>query len=109
MTWFWLNIPLAAVLFLAMSGIPLWLVIKHPDTGPDIPTPDRCPSWPSTPGQRAGHAAGQPQPSASHADSDAPATATAGRAKTRLPGPRAAGHRVGDTVDDDHSVASTAA
>ena len=31
--WFWLNIPIAAVLFAAMAGIPLWLVIKHPDTG----------------------------------------------------------------------------
>jgi hypothetical protein len=34
MTWFWLNIPLAMLFFLAMTVIPLWLVIKHPDTGP---------------------------------------------------------------------------
>ena len=34
MNWFWLNIPLDAVFFLAMTGIPLWLVFKHPDTGP---------------------------------------------------------------------------
>jgi hypothetical protein len=27
-TWFWLNIPLAAAFFLAMSGIPLWMVFK---------------------------------------------------------------------------------
>jgi hypothetical protein len=33
-TWFWLNIPVGAVLFAAMVAIPLWLVIKHPDTGP---------------------------------------------------------------------------
>ena len=32
--WVWLNIPLGAVIFLAVAGIPLWLVIKHPDTGP---------------------------------------------------------------------------
>jgi hypothetical protein len=35
-TWFWLNIPIGAVLFVAMVGIPLWLVIKHPDTGPEV-------------------------------------------------------------------------
>jgi hypothetical protein len=31
MVWFWINIPLMAVFFLAMTGIPLWLVLKHPD------------------------------------------------------------------------------
>ena len=31
MNWFWINIPLMAVFFLAMTGIPLWLVFKHPD------------------------------------------------------------------------------
>jgi hypothetical protein len=35
-TWFWLNIPVGAVLFAAMVGIPLWLVIKHPDTGREV-------------------------------------------------------------------------
>ena len=29
--WFWLNIPLMAVFFLATAGIPLWLVLKRPD------------------------------------------------------------------------------
>jgi hypothetical protein len=33
MSWFWLNIPLAAVFFLATAGIPMWLVLRHPDTG----------------------------------------------------------------------------
>jgi hypothetical protein len=32
--WLWLNIPLMAVFFIAMTGIPLWLVWKHPDLGP---------------------------------------------------------------------------
>jgi len=32
--WLWLNIPLMAVFFLAMTGIPLWLVFSRPDTGP---------------------------------------------------------------------------
>jgi hypothetical protein len=36
--WLWLNVPLMAVFFLAMAGIPLWLVFKHPDTGP-VPVP----------------------------------------------------------------------
>ncbi len=34
MNWLWLNIPLMAVFFLARTAIPLWLVRKHPDTGP---------------------------------------------------------------------------
>lgn len=34
MYWFWLNIPLAAVIFLAITSIPLWMVIRHPDTEP---------------------------------------------------------------------------
>lgn len=32
MVWFWLNIPLATVFFLAWTLIPLWLVIKRRDT-----------------------------------------------------------------------------
>ena len=35
-TWFWLNIPLCAVIFSAMVGIPLWMVIKRPDTGREV-------------------------------------------------------------------------
>jgi len=34
MTWLLLNIPLAALFFALWVGIPLWMVIKHPDTGP---------------------------------------------------------------------------
>lgn len=41
MTWFWLNIPLATVFFLAWTLVPAWLVIKHPDTGPRPPRPPR--------------------------------------------------------------------
>jgi hypothetical protein len=37
MAWFWLNIPLCALIFGAVCGIPMWLVIKHPDTAP-LPT-----------------------------------------------------------------------
>jgi hypothetical protein len=34
MYWFWLNIPLAAAFVAVWTGIPLWLVLKHPDAGP---------------------------------------------------------------------------
>jgi hypothetical protein len=34
--WFWLNIPLAALFLTATAGIPIWMVIKHPDTAPDF-------------------------------------------------------------------------
>jgi hypothetical protein len=37
MNWFWLNIPFATLIFLAMTLIPLWLVIRHPDTSPHAP------------------------------------------------------------------------
>jgi hypothetical protein len=32
----WANFPLALLFVLAWSGIPLWMVIKHPDTQPDF-------------------------------------------------------------------------
>lgn len=35
-SWFWLNIPLCAVIFSAVAGIPLWMVFKHPDTGEEV-------------------------------------------------------------------------
>ena len=31
----WANFPLALLFLLAWTGIPLWMVIKHPDTQPD--------------------------------------------------------------------------
>jgi hypothetical protein len=33
MSWFWLNMPLAAVFFGAWYGIPMWLVFKRPGWG----------------------------------------------------------------------------
>jgi len=36
MSWFWLNMPLAALFFAAWCGIPLWMVLRHPD-GRDKP------------------------------------------------------------------------
>ncbi|HTW02468.1 MAG TPA: hypothetical protein VMF87_19345 [Streptosporangiaceae bacterium] len=35
-TYLWLDIPLMALIFAAICGIPLWMVIKHPDTGREI-------------------------------------------------------------------------
>ena len=31
MNWLWLNVPLMAVFFLAVAGIPIWLVLRRPD------------------------------------------------------------------------------
>jgi hypothetical protein len=31
MSWFWLNVPLAALFFAAWSGVPLWMVLRHSD------------------------------------------------------------------------------
>jgi hypothetical protein len=35
MNWFWMNIPLMAAFFVAWTGIPLWMVVKHRHWGPD--------------------------------------------------------------------------
>jgi hypothetical protein len=36
MAWLWLNIAICAPIFLAITGIPLWIVIRRPDTGPSF-------------------------------------------------------------------------
>jgi hypothetical protein len=38
MAWLWLNIAICAPIFLAITGIPLWMVIRRPDTGPAFVT-----------------------------------------------------------------------
>ncbi len=35
MNWFWMNIPAALVFVGLWSGIPMWLVLKRPDQGPE--------------------------------------------------------------------------
>jgi len=35
MTWLWLNIPLMVLFAAAVVGIPLWLVLRRPDFGPE--------------------------------------------------------------------------
>lgn len=34
-TMLWINIPLALLFIAAVSGIPMWLIIRHPDRAPD--------------------------------------------------------------------------
>jgi len=34
MNWFWINVPLMVAFFAIWTGVPLWLSIRHPDTGP---------------------------------------------------------------------------
>jgi hypothetical protein len=36
MSWAWLNIPMGVLIVLAIAGIPMWLVIKHPDARPAL-------------------------------------------------------------------------
>jgi hypothetical protein len=36
MTWLWLNAPLIVLFFALWAGVPMWLVLKHPDTGPAL-------------------------------------------------------------------------
>lgn len=42
MNWLWLNVPLGSLIFLAVAGIPMWLVIKRPDTRLDPASPRRA-------------------------------------------------------------------
>jgi hypothetical protein len=35
MLWFWLNIPMATACFAAWCGIPLWMVLRHRNWGPE--------------------------------------------------------------------------
>ena len=44
MNWLWINLPIAAVFFLAMTAIPLWLAIRRTDTGPSAVAPVRVAS-----------------------------------------------------------------
>jgi hypothetical protein len=34
MTWLLLNVPQMVLFFALLVGVPMWLVLKHPDTGP---------------------------------------------------------------------------
>jgi hypothetical protein len=40
MSWFWMNMPLAAVFFAAWCGVPLYMVLRHPTWGPQPASSD---------------------------------------------------------------------
>ena len=47
MVWFWMNMPLAAACFAAWFGIPLWMVLRHSNWGPEHhDSPRRRPAEP---------------------------------------------------------------
>jgi hypothetical protein len=50
MNGFWLNMPLAPLIVAAVAGVPLWMVIKHPDTGPDAAAARRLARVPAAEG-----------------------------------------------------------
>ena len=55
MTWLLWNIPLM-VLFMALwVGIPLWLIRKHPDTGPALAAAPGVTRLPAREQQEAGY------------------------------------------------------
>ena len=35
MSWLWLTVPLRVLFAAAVAGIPLWLVLRRPDFGPE--------------------------------------------------------------------------
>ena len=39
MSWIWLNIPLAVVMVAFTVGLPLWLIVKHPEGGTSVGSP----------------------------------------------------------------------
>jgi hypothetical protein len=53
--WLWLNIPLMVLFAAAVAGIPLWLVLRRPDFGPETA---------SLPGRVSGTGRGAPWPGA---------------------------------------------
>jgi hypothetical protein len=36
MTWMLLDIPLMVLFFALMAGIPMWMVLRHPDRKPTL-------------------------------------------------------------------------
>jgi hypothetical protein len=47
----WLNFPICAAIFLAVTGIPLWLVLKRPEWGPSRGWPAEAASSSHVPAQ----------------------------------------------------------
>jgi hypothetical protein len=72
-SWLWLNIPLMVLFAAAVVGIPLWLVLRRPDFGPE--TASRPGEVPARVGARYAAA------SARSAELAPPAAARAGSAE----------------------------
>jgi hypothetical protein len=83
-SWFWLNVPLMVLFAAAVVGIPLWLVLRRPDFGPE--TASRPGEVPARVGARyaqarAGSAEQQPRLAAARAGSAELARPAAVRAR----------------------------
>jgi len=67
MFWFWMNMPLAAACLAAWTGIPLWMVLRHPTWGPEPadghraqPAKPEPQPQPAAAAGRGGYLAGKP-------------------------------------------------
>ena len=58
MNWLLYNIPLMVLFFALWAGIPVWLVTRHPDTGPQA---TQTPALAYLPQQQQHDDAGYPQ------------------------------------------------
>jgi hypothetical protein len=52
MTWMLMNIPLAVVFVALWVGVPLWLVLKHPDEEPKLAAAPAVRALPQRPAPR---------------------------------------------------------
>jgi hypothetical protein len=55
MTWLLMNIPLMIVFVALMAGIPLWLVLRHPDRKPTLAAAPALTRLPARPHEDAAH------------------------------------------------------
>ena len=62
-TWFWLNIPACVLVFGAVVGIPLWIVLKRPEIDGDHP---RSPATAKPEPKAQPKPQPKPQPRAAH-------------------------------------------
>ncbi len=53
MTWIWMNMPLAALFFGLWVGIPLRMVLRRPDAGPDTAAAPAARTVPARRAERA--------------------------------------------------------
>jgi hypothetical protein len=55
MTWLTMNIPLMVLFFALWAGIPMWLVLRRPDAGPESSATASVSNLPAAPSDDAGH------------------------------------------------------